>query len=47
MEQKMIATDDHILEAFRNRDNPESLKNYVNAMQMRAQKQKELSKKGE
>jgi N-sulfoglucosamine sulfohydrolase len=47
MEQKMIATDDHILEAFRNRDNPESLKNYVNAMQMRALKQKEISKKGE
>ena len=45
MEQKMIATDDHILEAFRNRDNPESLKNYVNAMQIRTQKQKELSKK--
>jgi N-sulfoglucosamine sulfohydrolase len=46
MEQKMIATDDHILEAFRNRDNPESLKNYVNAMQVRVNKQRVLSKSG-
>ncbi len=47
MEQKMVATSDHILDAFRNKDNPQKLREYVNAMQIRAQKQKELSKKGE
>jgi N-sulfoglucosamine sulfohydrolase len=42
IEQKMAATEDHILEAFRNRDNPQKLREYVNEMQARAQIQKKL-----
>jgi N-sulfoglucosamine sulfohydrolase len=44
MEQKMKETNDHILSAYKYRDNPDSLKNYVNAMQVRVNKQRVLSK---
>jgi len=43
MEQKMQQTDDHILSAFRHRNNPDALKSYVQAMQQRANEQKLLS----
>ncbi|MDX9748135.1 MAG: sulfatase [Paludibacter sp.] len=47
MEQKMTATNDHILDAFRNRNNNEKQREYVQLMQTRATDQRKLSKKGE
>jgi len=45
MEQKMRATNDHILEAFINRSDPRKLKEYVDKMQIRANELKLLSTK--
>lgn len=47
MEQKMIETGDHILDAYRGRNSPQKLKEYIDAMQLHTQEQKKLSKKGE
>ena len=44
IEQKMVSTGDHILETFRNRNQPEKRAEYLKTMQSRTQEQKKLSK---